>query len=196
MNDKEENDQKQEDIIDDIEFEIEDHVVEESGLDAKNKKLRSDLKLAKDQIQEYLVGWQKERASFANYKTEEEKKRKERLDMMKVHLVSDFFPVLDSFDMAFGNQEAWEKVDPAWRSGIEYIYTQFINVLDTYNLSMIDKVGIYFDPKMHEPIEHLIVNNENQDSKIIKVVQKGYLSGDMVLRAAKVIVGKYEDAGN
>jgi hypothetical protein len=58
----------------DLVFEDEEDVIEEGSLNDKNKKLRDELKLAKEQSQEYLIGWQKERASFANYKTEEEKK--------------------------------------------------------------------------------------------------------------------------
>jgi molecular chaperone GrpE len=116
--------------------------------------------------------------------------------MMKLNLVSDLFPVLDSFDMAFSNKEAWEKVDPAWRTGVEYIYTQFKNILDMYNLSVIDTVGIDFNPKIHEPMEHAIVDTQEQDNTIIKIVQKGYQSGEIVLRPAKVIVGKYENTGN
>lgn len=177
---------------DDLELDIEDEIVAEEGVRDKNKKLRDDIRSAKDQAQEYLVGWQKERASFANYKAEEERKRKERLDMMKLNLISDFFPVLDSFDMAFANQEAWEKVDPAWRSGVEYIHSQFRTVLDNYNLTVIDQVDIDFDPHVHDPVEHIIVDNESMDNKIIRVIQKGYRSGDIVLRAARVNVGKYE----
>jgi molecular chaperone GrpE len=129
-------------------------------------------------------------------KQKKKKKRKERLDMMKLNLLSDFFPVLDSFDMAFSNKEAWEKVEPAWRSGVEYIYGQFKGVLDTYNLSIIDTVGVEFNPKLHDPIEHVSVENESDDHKVLKVIQKGYQSGDMVLRPAKVNVGKYENSGN
>ena len=159
----------------------------------KLKKLRNELKEAKHQAQEYLTGWQKERASFANYKAEEEKKRKDRLEGMKLQLISDFFPVLDSFDMAFANREAWEKVDPAWRTGVEYIHTQLMNTLNQYNVSLVSDVGVEFDPKIHDPVEHVIVKNKDQDHKVITVIQKGYRSGDVVLRPAKVKVGKYEN---
>ena len=174
----------------DIEFEETEH----EGVSQKDKlkKLRDQLKEAKAQSQEYLTGWQTERASFANYKSEEEKKRSERISGVKLNLISDFFPVLDSFDMAFSNKEAWEKVDPAWRTGVEYIHTQFMNTLANYNISLIDKKGVDFDPMIHEPIEHIEVNAESENDTIIGIIQKGYMSGDVVLRPAKVKVGKYE----
>jgi len=174
----------------DIEFEETEH----EGVSQKDKlkKLREELKQAKEQSHEYLTGWQTERASFANYKSEEEKKRSERISGMKLNLISDFFPVLDSFDMAFANQEAWEKVDPAWRTGVEYIHTQFMKTLENYNVSLIDKKGVNFDPTIHEPVEHIEVSNESDNDKIIAIIQKGYTSGGTVLRPAKVKVGKYE----
>lgn len=178
---------------DDTEIQYEDEYVEEDGLQNKLKKLRQELKDAKAQSQEYLTGWQKERASFANYKAEEEKNRKERITAMKTTLISDFFPVLDSFDMAFGDKETWENVDQNWRTGIEYIYTQFMNTLKSYGVSVIDTTEIPFNPNIHEPVETVAVDDESQDQQVLRVVQKGYRTEDFVLRPAKVMVGRYEN---
>jgi len=184
------------DMDQDIDIELEETEYEGVSQGDKLKKLRQELKDARSQSQKYLTGWQKERASFANYKADEEKKRIERIKGLKLNLISDFFPVLDSFDMAFANQEAWEKVDPAWRTGVEYIHTQFMNTLENYNIDIIGKTGVDFNPNIHEPIEHVSVKNESEDNIILKIVQKGYQSGDIILRPAKVHVGKYEDSGN
>lgn len=187
--------EKKEDIQEekDIDIELEETEYEEVSQNDKLKKLREELKQVKAQSQEYLTGWQTERASFANYKAEEEKKRKERIAGLKVNLITDFFPVLDSFDMAFSNKEAWEKVDSAWRMGVEYIHTQLLTTLENYNVTLIDRKDIDFDPMIHEPVEHIEVSDKLQNDKIIAVIQKGYKSGDIVLRPAKVKVGKYEN---
>lgn len=176
----------------DFDIELEQTEYEGVSNGDKLKKLKKELSDAKSQAQEYLIGWQKERAGFANYKAEEEKKRKDRIEGMKLNLITDFFPVLDSFDMAFSNKESWEKVDPAWRTGVEYIHTQFMNTLENYNVSLIDLKGIDFDPTIHEPMEHVEVNTIEDNDKIIAVIQKGYASNGIVLRPAKVKVGKYE----
>lgn len=185
-----------EDVVDespDIDIELEETEYEGVSQGDKMKKLREQLKAAKAQSQEYLTGWQKERADFANFKAEEDKKRKERIEGMKLNLISDFFPVLDSFDMAFSNKEVWEKVDPAWRTGVEYIHTQFMTTLENYGVSVIDQVNVEFNPLQHDPMEHLPVEKQEDDNKVIMVVQKGYKAKDIVLRPAKVKVGKYEN---
>ena len=176
----------------DMDIEFEETEFEGVSQNDKIKKLRQELKEAKAQSQEYLTGWQKERADFANYKAEEDKKRSERIASLKLNLISDFFPVLDSFDMAFANKDAWEKVDSAWRTGVEYIHTQFMNTLDQYGISLIDQTGVPFNPNLPDPVERVPVENEDQHDTIIKIIQKGYRSGDVVLRPAKVNVGNYK----
>ena len=47
----------------------------EEDLKKTLKKLRADLKEAKKEKEEYLTGWQKERADFANYKKDEESRK-------------------------------------------------------------------------------------------------------------------------
>ncbi len=175
-------------------YEMEDGAVQEVGLQAKIKKLRGELKAEKEKSSEYLTGWQKERASFANYKAEEEKTRSERIATLKTNLLADFFPVLDSFDMAFSDREAWESVDPAWRTGVEYIHTQFMNVLDQYHVGKINEVSVPFDPILHEPISTVKTDNPEMNDTVAQIIQSGYKSGDLVIRPAKVHVYKYERA--
>ena len=180
-------------VLDDLNYEMEDDIIEESGLQNKLKKIRTELKNEKKQSQEYLTGWQKERASFANYKAEEDKKRLERINQMKLNLVADLFPVLDSFDMAFANRESWESVEPAWRTGVEYIHTQFMNILSQYNLEKIDQVDVPFDPLIHEPSDMVPTDDKSLSDTVATVVQSGYKSGDIVMRPAKVKVYQYEN---
>ena len=44
----------------------------EEDLKKTLKKLRADLKACRAEKEEYLTGWQKERADFANFKKQEE----------------------------------------------------------------------------------------------------------------------------
>src|SRR5581483_10539477 len=92
-------------------------VVMEEELEPQDqlKKLREKLKKCVEEKQEYLDGWQRERAQLANLRKQEEKERKEFIKFANENLLSDLLPVLDSFHMAFANKEAWEKVDKNWR---------------------------------------------------------------------------------
>jgi len=158
------------------------------GAEAKLKKLKDELKIAKKERQEYLDGWQKERADFANYKKDESKRLNFFADREKEKLLMDFLPVSDSFNMAFTNKEAWEKVDKNWRSGVEYIYSQILSVLENNNINQFGEVGDIFNPTIHQSIDIVETKNEDEDHTIARIDSKGFIMGERVLRPAKVVV--------
>ncbi len=157
------------------------------------KKLRADLKQAKSEKEDYLIGWQKERAEFANYKKGEDDRKAMLSESMRERILTRFLSVMDSFNMAFANKEAWEKVDPNWRKGVEYIYSQMNNVFEEYGVKSIGEVGETFDPSMHESIELVETNEKEKDHTIAVVIQKGYKLADRVMRPARVNVFEYKD---
>lgn len=150
------------------------------------KKLREKLKACEKEKKEYLDGWQRMRADFANIKKDEDTRRGEMIKFASEGLVDDLIPVLDSFAMAFGNKEAWEKVDENWRKGVEYIYAQMYSVLESRGLTEIGKVGEKVDPRTHVAIEEIAPTSEKEENTVSEVVQKGYRLHSKVIRPAKV----------
>lgn len=183
-----------------VEFEFNDDG--EEDLRKTLKKLRADLKACKEQKEEYLTGWQKERAEFANYKKGEDDRKAMVSESMREHILSRFLTVVDSFNMAFANKEAWEKVDPNWRKGVEYIYSQMNAIFEEYGVKPIGVVGEPFDPNIHESIELMPTDKKNLDHTVSEVIQKGYKLGDLpaqagrVLRPARVNVYEFKEFNN
>ncbi|MEI6022637.1 MAG: nucleotide exchange factor GrpE [bacterium] len=161
----------------------------ELGGAAKVKKLQDKIKLLEKEKAEYLDGWQRARADYANLqKTSDEDKKRVRA-LVEESFIEDLLPTLDSFAMAFSNVQAWEKVEPTWRTGVEYIYQQFLKALNDKNVSIIPaKIGDSFDAYMHESIESVETEDVTKDHTIAAVVQQGYLLGEKVLRPARVKV--------
>ncbi len=174
-----------------VEFEFNDDG--EEDLKKTLKKLRADLKLAKKEKEEYLTGWQKERADFANFKKQEDERRVMFTSSLRENMLTRFLTVTDSFNMAFANKEAWEKVDPNWRKGVEYIFAQLTAVFEDYGVKSVGEVGEYFDPNIHESIETVSTNEKDLDHKVAVVIQKGYKLGEKVLRPARVNVYEFKD---
>jgi len=164
----------------------------EEDLKKTVRKLRADLKEAKREKDEYLNGWQKERADFANFKKEEENRKANFSEAVRERILSRFLSVADSFNMAFANKEAWERVDANWRKGVEYIYSQMNGVFEEYGVKPVGEVGESFDPNMHESMNMVETNNESEDHKVASVIQKGYKLGERVLRPARVNVYEYK----
>ena len=161
----------------------------EEDLKATLKKFRKDLKDAKKEKEEYLTNWQRERADFVNYKKDEATRLTRTKEVVVERFVEDLLPVLDAYDMAFSNREAWEKVDANWRMGVEYIHQQLLRVLSENGVTPIDtKVGDTFDPTKHESIETVQTEDSASDNKISAIIQSGYMFGERILRPARVKV--------
>jgi len=167
----------------------------EEDLKKTLKKLRADLKACKKENSElnatnieYLTGWQKERADFSNYKKGEEDRKTNFSEVVRERILSRFLSVLDSFNMAFANREAWEKVDENWRKGVEYIYSQMNTVFEEYGVKAIGEEGEIFDPNIHHSIESIVTDKKENDHRVAVVIQKGYKLGDRVMRPARVNV--------
>ena len=191
-----EEDKKTEKIEDDKEEEIIEFEFNEDGEeDFKKtiKKLREDIKILKKEKEEYLNGWQKERADFSNYKKQDEERRMYSLEVNKEAILSNFLSVLDSFNMAFSNKDSWNKVDENWRKGVEYIYTHLNNVFEEYGIKEIGVVGETFNHNIHQSIGLTETKNKEDDHKISEIIQKGYKMGEKVIRAARVNVFEYKE---
>lgn len=187
MNDEEIPKEDEEEVV---EFEFNDDG--EEDLKKTLKKLRQDLKVAKKEKEEYLTGWQKERADFANYKKQEDDRKSNYSESLREHILTRFLTVADSFNMAFANKESWEKVDSNWRKGVEYIYSQLNSVFEEYGVKEIGSVGEDFSPNIHESIETVNTDKKEDNHKIAAVIQKGYKLGSRVIRPARVNVYEYK----
>src|SRR3989339_1539533 len=157
------------------------------------KKLREDLKVCKKEKEEYLIGWQKERADFANYRKGEDDRKAMLSESMRERILTRFLAVMDSFNMAFANKEAWEKVDENWRRGVEYIYGQMSTVFEEYGVKEIGVVGEMFDPNIHQSMELMSTDKKELDHTVSEIIQKGYKLADRVMRAARVNVFEYNE---
>jgi molecular chaperone GrpE len=174
----------------DVEFE---EVNEEGEMDARTtiKKLREKVSKLESEKKEYLDLSQRLRADYMNLKKEIDHERMEGRKLASKRIIEELLPVLDAYDMAQGNKEAWEAVDKNWRFGIEHIFSQLKQVLEREGVTQFGAVGEAFDPSLHESMEHLPVEEESQDGTIMQILQKGYRMKDVVLRPARVKTGEF-----
>lgn len=191
---KEENDENAQrtEATDDVVFDSEDMPDEDNNPAVLVKKLRRRIKDLEEKNQEYLTGWQKERADSINLRRRLEEEKKEFAKFAKEDIATEIITVLDSFDSAFKNKEAWEKVDKNWRLGVEYIHSQLINVLANHGVSVISPLGESFDPQRDDAVETVPVENKADEQKILEVLSVGYKLQNKIIRAPKVKVGEYK----
>lgn len=130
-------------------------------------------------------------ADYQNLMRETAKKRSEWAKMSEITVLEEFIPVYENFKKAFSHEVAEEsKQWENWKKGIEFIKQQFKIILESHGLTEITvSPGDDFDPQRHEALseEH---SDEVDDGKIIREGHGGYMLGDKVFSAAKVVVCK------
>lgn len=181
---KQHNEDTEEDVVfDDI----------EENSDNAIKKLQEKLKECIKEKQEYLDGWQRAKADFANARKKDEAARAELVSFAKEGLILDIITTIDNFNMAFANKDAWESVDKNWRVGMEHIHCQLLKTLEENGLEQFAPLGEEFNPMRHDSVESVITDKKEDDHKIIEVIQKGYVLNGKIIRPAKVKVGEFKN---
>ncbi len=154
--------------------------------------LKAELAACKKQAGEYLDGWQRAKADLINYRKEVDTLRKNAVKYAAEDFIAQCIPVLDSFDMAFRNRDAWEQAPENWRRGIEHIHAQFLSVLRDNGVEALSPLREKFDPAQHDSAGTKSVDTSRDEGIILDVIQRGYRLHDKLIRAPKVIVGHYQ----
>lgn len=143
----------------------------------------ADLRIKAD---EYLDGWQRARAEFANYKKRVERDRQLTYQNAAGSIILKFLPVLDDLERALKNRPE-EDPGAAWADGIELIYRKLKTILESEGVTPMEVEGEVFDPNLHEAVVST-PSEEHESGVIIEELQRGYQIGDRVLRPAMVRV--------
>lgn len=149
------------------------------------QKQLEDLKKQKD---EYLAGWQRERADFLNYKKEEMERISSLVNYSNEEIVLNFLPILDNFDIVEKKLTEGQRKD-AGVQGLLLTGKQMKDFIKKFGVEEVKAVGEKFDPRFHEVIEEVEIK-DGVKGIIIEEIQKGYKANGRLLRAAKVKVVK------
>ena len=144
------------------------------------------------QKNEYLAGWQRERADFLNYKKEEIERISEVLKYAGEELILKILPILDNFEKAEKEIPGDKKDD--YLKGILQIKTQLQDFLKNQQVEEIKALGEKLDLNFHEVVEEVepasAEASAGKSGIIIEEVKKGYLLNGKVIRPAKVKINK------
>lgn len=98
--------------------------------------------------------------------------------------ISELLPVGDSLDMAL---KSLEKAPDEYKKGIELISNQFKSTLEKLGVETFGEAGDEFNPEFHNAV--MKVEDESLgENTISQVFQKGYKTGDKIIRHAMVQV--------
>lgn len=121
-------------------------------------------------------------ADYQNLERRIEDERRQLSKLSAIILIEKLLPIVDNLENAQGHLND---------EGLAIVIGQFKELLKSEGVEEIEAEGSQFDPNFHEAVE---TQQGENDNRIVKVVIKGYKIEDRVLRAAKVIIERKEEA--
>lgn len=155
-----------------------------------------ELEAAKALAEEYLAGWKRASADYANLKRESERERADLGKYAAAGAIAKLLPVYDNLKTAWAQQP---KSSPAdfhcaqmylkWVEGLALVVQQFEKTLADHGVAAITDVGAAFDPVRHEAMMTRTADSA-ESGTVLEVLQAGYKMHERVLRPAKVVVAE------
>ena len=125
-------------------------------------------------------------ADFDNYRRRMERDVASSVEHGKRDLIFSFLEILDSFERAL---QQVGTASPALVEGLEATHRKTLALLQTQGVVPFKSVGEKFDPALHEAVA-TVSGPEYVPGLVIDEFQRGYRSGDVVLRPALVRVSQ------
>lgn len=146
------------------------------------------LEALRRESQANLEGWQRTLAEFQNYKKRTERETRDTYQNATFDVLKNLLPILDDFERAMANVPEDAQAQQ-WLDGIALIQRKFVKLLEDHQITAVDPVGEPFDPNMHQAIGW-DDDTDMESGHVTTTLQKGYVSGERVLRPAVVKVAK------
>lgn len=146
------------------------------------EKLQVELDEAKDKYVRLV-------AEFDNFR---KRSAKERIDLTMTagkDIILAMLEVLDDCDRAEKQMDQDEDAESI-KEGTKLVFHKLRNTLEQKGVKQMESMGKEFDPELHEAITEIPAPDEEQQGKIMDVVQEGYYLNNKLIRHAKVVVGK------
>ena len=157
-------------------IEIDSNATEIDSLNLEVKALKEELLRSRAEIDNTRKRAEKDIAAAHKYGVE--------------RLVQDILPVKDSMDMGLEIPVDSDVSEP-FREGMELTSKMFGDFFEKLNVKAINPVGEMFDPEFHQAMM-TEPSSDVEKGTVTKVMQRGYLLNDRLIRPALVVVAEEE----
>ena len=133
-------------------------------------------------------------AEYDNFRKRTAKERLETWQRAQAELVSRLADALDDLSR-FAHIDPAETDAKTLHEGVDFVERKVWKALEAAGVTRLDKVGVPFDPNVHEAVTTQPAAKPEQDHTVGQVVQPGYKMGDILLRPARVVVLTWQEGG-
>jgi len=173
---------------------MDDQKTEQQSIDHSEATPDSRLPTPCPQCPDYLAGWKRAQADYANLKKDVEREKSEFSKYANERLLSSLLPAFDQYDTAIsfapdvtGLEPDQRKRIENWIVGLKAIRSIWENTFQEIGLEKVAATGT-FDPLVHEAAGEEA--SGAPEHSIIRVLQNGWRLNGKLLRPARVILAR------
>ena len=159
----------------DIESEVAALTKKIADLEEKNQQLEDKYLRSEAEIQNAQNRYAKERAQLIKYESQS--------------LAKDILPAMDNLERAL-SVEADDDASRQLKKGVQMTLDALVKSMQDHGIVEIEADGAKFDPTLHQAVQTVAAENDDQKDCVIQVLQKGYQYKDRTLRPAMVVVAQ------
>jgi molecular chaperone GrpE len=137
---------------------------------------------------EYLGLAQRTQADFENYRKRSARESAAATQRGAMKLAKELLPAVDNLERALEHApEASDDSELAFVAGIKHVHSDLIAALQRAGIERYSPEGEPFDPTLHEAVAQQPIDGFAPGT-VVEVFQRGYRSGENVVRPARVVV--------
>ena len=167
----------------------------DKGEEKKQEKNKQDQKLAKeladlkDKNKDLEDKYLRSEAEIQNMQNRYTKERAQLIKYESQSLAKDILPAMDNLERAL-SVEADDDVSKQLKKGVQMTLDALVKAMKDHGVVEIEADGVKFDPTLHQAVQIVAVENDDQKDHVVQVLQKGYQYKDRTLRPAMVVVAQ------
>lgn len=167
----------------------------DKGEEKKQEKNKQDQKLAKeladlkDKNKDLEDKYLRSEAEIQNMQNRYTKERAQLIKYESQSLAKDILPAMDNLERAL-SVEADDDVSKQLKKGVKMTLDALVKAMKDHGVVEIEADDVKFDPTLHQAVQTVAAENDDQKDHVVQVLQKGYQYKDRTLRPAMVVVAQ------
>lgn len=154
-----------------------------------SKKLAEEIALLKQKNKELEDKYLRSEAEIQNMQNRYSKERSQLIKYESQSLAKDVLPAMDNLERALG-VEADDDASKQLKKGVQMTLDSLVKAMKDHGIVEIEAENVEFDPTLHQAVQTVAAENDDQKDHVVQVLQKGYQYKDRTLRPAMVVVAQ------
>lgn len=154
-----------------------------------SKKLETELAKIKEEQKELEDKYLRSQAEMQNMQNRYNNERAQLIKYESQSLAKDILPAMDNLERAL-ETKVDDEPSRQLKKGVQMTLDALVKAMKDHGISEIDAEKAQFDPNLHQAVQTVAAESDDQKDHVVQVLQKGYLYKDRTLRPAMVVVAQ------